>query len=157
MKACTEALSKGLRKVANSRDGRFEGKVSDAQALCRGGQRALQLSKTPWVDWSNYWGAGDASSIPALTPPVSQAVAQRGVAAALLDLEYQRIELIKFNLFDNSGTYPQFISSPNGPTIKVWPEMRLPATHPDYRAVGGSGTQVCKGDLIRWRTVRNLQ
>jgi hypothetical protein len=109
------------------------------------------------VDWSNYWGTGDATSIPDLL--LSKAVAQRGVAGALLDLEYQRIELIKFNLFDNSGTYKEFISGRDGvggPALKVWPEMRLAATHPNFKDVGGNGSQVCKGDLIRWRTVDGI-
>src|SRR5579863_528026 len=113
LQSCAEAVREGFRKVAGSRDVRFEGKVSDAQALCRGGQRTLQFRKTPWMDWSTYWGAGDSGSFPSLPSLVSKAVAQRGVAGALLDLEYQRVELIKFNLFDNSGTYQQFISSPN--------------------------------------------
>ena len=52
----------GVRKIAKERDERFEGKVEQATAICRGGQRALQFANTPWVDWSNYWGTGDATS-----------------------------------------------------------------------------------------------
>jgi hypothetical protein len=153
--ACAQAALQGFRKIAPERDQRFEGKVTEATALCRGGHQALLFSDTPWVDWSHYWGTGDMSSLPSgfinSTLPV-----QRGVAGALLDLEYQRIELIKFNLFDNSGTYQNFVGGRDGvggPALKTWPEMRLPAGNPHYNDVGGAGQQVCKGDAIRWRTV----
>lgn len=155
--ACNKAVLAGVRKIAETRDLRFEGKVSENNALCRGGARAMQFRNTPWVDWSNYWGTGDATSVPNLL--LSKPVAQRGVTGALLDLEYQRIELIKFNLFDNSGTYRQFVSGRDGvggPALKVWPEMRLAATHPNFNDVGGNGPQVCKGGLIRWRTVDGI-
>jgi hypothetical protein len=158
LKACAEAVLAGFRKIAPSRDVRFQGKATEVNALCRGGQRALQFRNTPWVDWSNYWGTGDASSIP--TGFISnKLVAQRGVAGALLDLEYERIELIKFNLFDNNGTFQQFVSGRDGiggPALKVWPEMRLKAQHPAYQSVGGDGPQTCKADLIRWRTVDGI-
>ena len=90
---------------------------------------------------------------------LSKLPAQRGVAGALLDLELQRVELIKFNLFDNSGTYAEYVQGRNGverTALKVWPEMRLQPTNPWYKDVGGDGPQVCKGDLIRWRTVTGI-
>ena len=155
LNACAQAALRGFRKIASTRDQRFEGKVTEATALCRGGHQALLFRDTPWVDWSHYWGTGDMTSLPSgfinNTLP-----AQRGVAGALLDLEYQRIELIKFNLFDNSGTYQNFVSGRDGvggPALKTWPEMRLSSKNPHYNDVGGAGQQVCKGDLIRWRTV----
>ena len=157
-KSCAEAVLVGFRKIAPVRDVRFQAKVSDANALCRGGYRAMQFRNTPWVDWSNYWGTGDESSFPKGFIS-NQLVARRGVLGALLDLEYQRIELIKFNLFDNSGTFQQFISGRDGTSgqaIKVWPEMRLKPDHPEFTAAGGSGTQICKGDLVRWRTVDGI-
>ncbi len=89
----------------------------------------------------------------------SKLPAQRGVAGALLDLELQRVELIRFNLFDNSGSYPQFVEGRDGVSgsaLKVWPEMRLTSSNPSYSDVGGDGTQVCKGELIRWRTVTGI-
>jgi Animal haem peroxidase len=73
----------------------------------------------------------------------------------LLDLEYQRIELIKFNLFDNK-TFEQYGRTPDGPTLKTWREMRLPKEHPRFADVGGDGAQVCKGDLIRHRTLTGI-
>ena len=79
----------------------------------------------------------------------------RGIDGALLDLEYQRIELIKFNLFDNSGTYKSYVlgrGGIEGPALRVWEEMRLPRGHPHYKAVGGESPQLCRGDLIRFRT-----
>ncbi len=58
-----------------------------------------------------YWSAGGAESrrngwlskLGFLSPN------RRGINGALLDLEYQRIELLKFNLFDNSGTYENYL------------------------------------------------
>ncbi len=155
--ACAQMVVDQLRllKIPDTRNLRFQGKVTEAMALCRGGEQALQFRGTPWVDWTNYWGTGDATSLP--TGFISAKLpAQRGVAGALLDLELQRIELIKFNLFDNSGTYSEYVQGRNGVSgtaLKVWPEMRLPPSDPSYNEVGGDGPQVCKGDLIRWRTV----
>src|SRR5580658_465164 len=158
LKACADAVLAGIRKIAATRDLRFEGKVSEANALCRGGQRALQFRNTPWVDWSNYWGTGDASSIPSGFIN-NKVVAQRGVAGALTDLEFERVELIKFNLFDNNGTYQQYIEGRDGvggPALKVWPEMRLKPTDAHYADVGGAGPQACKADLLRWRTLNGI-
>src|SRR5262249_50632940 len=83
--------------------------------------------------------------------------AKRGVDGALLELEYQRMELIKFNLFDNSGTYERYLS-PDGQIRKVWPEMRLPENHPSRSAmrIAADGTQLCQGELIRFRTVTGI-
>jgi hypothetical protein len=160
LQACGRAAigQLALLKIPVTRDLRFQGKLSAASALCRGGEQALEFRGTPWVDWSNYWGTGDMTSLP--TGFVSSKLpAQRGVAGALLDLELQRVELIKFNLFDNSGTYSQYVEGRDGVSgsaLKVWPEMRLPSTNPSYNDVGGDGPQVCKGDLIRWRTVSGI-
>ena len=148
----------GVLKIPDARGLRFQGKVSEATALCRGGEQALQFRGTPWVDWTNYWGTGDLTSLP--TGFISSKLpAQRGVTGALLDLELQRVELIKFNLFDNSGTYADYVQGRNGvsgPALKVWPQMRLQPASPWYKDVGGDGSQVCKGDLIRWRTVTGI-
>jgi hypothetical protein len=156
--ACNEMVLGGLLKIPETRDMRFQGKVAEATALCRGGQKAAQFRMTPWVEWSQYWGTGDMQSLPANYVSSKQA-AFRGVSGALLDLEYQRIELIKFNLFDNGGTYKTYVSGSGGvggPAIKVWPEMRLPKSNPNYQAVGGAHPQVCKGELIRGRTTTGI-
>jgi hypothetical protein len=158
LKACAQVVAGGFLTIPNNRDQRFEGKVTEPNARCRGGQKAVQFRFTPWVDWANYWGTGDSSSLP--TGFLSVKGPQlRGVAGALLDLEYQRIELIKFNLFDNSGTYQTYITGRagvGGPAIKAWPELRLPKDSPYYQAVGGDGEQICKGDLIRARTLTGI-
>jgi hypothetical protein len=104
LEACKQMVLGGLLKIPEARDMRFLGKVAEATAICRGGQKAAQFRMTPWVDWSQYWGTGDMQSLPK-DYLSSKGPAFRGVSGALLDLEYQRIELIKFNLFDNSGTY----------------------------------------------------
>jgi hypothetical protein len=159
--ACVKILTEGFRPIAKTRDVRFEGKVKEANALCRGGYQAEQFRLTPWVDWSNYWGTGDMDSLPKgfLTAKLPTL---RGVNGALLVLEYQRIELIKFNLFDNAGTYRQYVNGRNdrtGPTLKVWPEMRLPRTDPNFSRLQvdpSSGDQVCTGDLVRGRTLTGI-
>src|SRR5580692_3378924 len=158
LKACVQHLAGGFLKIPDARELRFQGKVTTPTARCRGGQQAVEFQFTPWVDWSRYWGTGDLSSLPVgfLSAKGPQL---RGVAGALTDLEYQRIELIKFNLFDNSGTFQNYVSGRGGvggPALKTWPEMRLPKDSPDYDAVGGDGEQLCKGDLIRARTLTGI-
>ncbi len=158
LKACAKMVLAGVRKIAKEQDKRFEGKVEQATAICRGGQRALQFANTPWVDWSNYWGTGDATSRqPGLL--IKNAPSTRGVAGALLDLEIQRVELIKFNLFDNNGTYKEYIQGRDktgGPALKRWNSMRLPASDPHYKDVGGDEAQECRGDLVRFRTLTGI-
>ncbi len=158
LEACKQMVLSGLLKIPEARDVRFLGKVAEATDMCRGGQKAVQFRMTPWADWSQYWGTGDMDSLPK-NYISSQGPALRGVLGALLDLEYQRIELIKFNLFDNSGTYKTYVSGSGGTggrAIKVWAEMRLPKTNPSYQAVGGDHAQECKGDLIRGRTTTGI-
>jgi len=158
LKACAELVNSGFRPVAKERTGRFMGKVQEATAICRGGDKAVEFRKTPYVDWSNYWATGDSSTMYPGTDAVGGHLYPngRGIDGALLDLEYQRMELIKFNLFDNSGTYREYIEGRGGvagPALKVWKEMRLPKDNPNYEAVGGDGPQVCKGELIRSRNL----
>src|SRR5678810_1332855 len=62
-RACQEMALQGFRHVADTRDKRFEGKVQQATALCRGGQNAVQFMSAPWVDWTNYWATGDSTSL----------------------------------------------------------------------------------------------
>jgi hypothetical protein len=159
--ACLEMTAGGLRPIANDRASRFQGKVLEETARCRGGDRAVSARAVPWVDWQNYWAAADNAS---LAPGWSVRGDHlgpngRGVDGALLDLEYQRIELIKFNLFDSSGTYRDYVSGRagvDGRALKVWPEMRLPREHPQYADVGGDGVQLCRGELIRSRTLTGI-
>ena len=155
-----------IMPLATERSARFQGKVPDQAANCRGGRDAIAGRKTPWVDWANYWGAGDAaskSSDPGADVPVVGAN-QRGIIGALIDLEYQRMELIRFNLFDNS-TFEQYLTGTvvdgrpvDGSTLKTWREMRLPpdnATLPDIK-IDADGTQTCSGELIRFRTTTGI-
>src|ERR1700734_428748 len=157
LKACAQTLLSGFRRIADDRGQRFLGKVTEAEAICRG-ERNLQFRLTPWVDWSQYWGTGDTSSLP--TGYLSKkGPAFRGVTGALVDLEYQRVGLIKFNLFDNNGTWRDYVTgrgNVGGPALKTWPEMRLPKDNPSYQAVGGDGKQQCTGDLIRARTLSGI-
>jgi hypothetical protein len=156
--ACAKAVLSGIRPIAPAADVRFEGKVSEANALCRGGYQSEQFRLTPWVDWGKYWGTGDMSSLPSGFLN-TKGPDFRGVNGALIDLEYQRVELIKFNLFDNAGTYQNFIAGRdgvNGPALKTWPQMRLPQTDPNYQSVGGDGPQVCKGDFVRGRNLTGI-
>ena len=158
-RACAEMVAEGLLKFADIREERFLGKVSEAKSRCRGGERAVARPSSPWIDWSNYWGTGDASSISDRFRPSSHIFsrAERGVDGALLDLELQRMELIKFNLFDNP-TYEHYLIDEDGPTRNVWSEMRLPLGHPRYEVlrVEADGNQLCQGELIRFRTVTGI-
>jgi hypothetical protein len=161
LRDCTTYALGGLRKVADERSGRFLGKVEEDTARCRGGDKAVALRYTPWIDWQNYWAAGDSASKARGLSGASIHLSPngRGIDGALLDLEYQRIELIKFNLFDNSGTYEQYIlgrGGVDGAALKSWDEMRLPKDHPAYVSVGGDGLQLCQGELIRSRTLSGI-
>jgi hypothetical protein len=150
---CIEELADGPLPIATTRDQRFQGKVRESTARCRGGTLPLKYMNTPWVDWSNYYGTGDAKSLDLATRNI------RGVGGALLDLEYARVELIKFNLFDNAGTYEQYVKGRGtieGPAMKTWREMRLPSGHPNFAEVGGDGEQLCTGALIRGRTLTGI-
>ena len=164
VRQCLTLLEGGLLEVATDRSRRFLGKVGEAAAVCRGGERADAGRDTPWVDWSNYYAAADENSTSStvLDPVLPEHVERngRGIDGALMDLEYQRLELIQFNLFDNSGTYPTYLRGRDGapgPVLRWWPgEMRLPAHHPHFADVGGPGEQVCGDDLIRSRTLLGI-
>lgn len=162
--ACKRMAKKGFLSVPDSREYRFLGKVNEEDtAICRGGEKAVKFRNTPWLDWSNYWATGDESSksgeIEALIPIVRHIKKNgRGIDGALLDLEYQRVELIKFNLFDNT-TFEAYVRGRgtfDGRALKIWPEMRLPEGHPNFSEVGGSDEQLCKGALIRHRTLTGI-
>ena len=161
--ACLGVVESGLRDLAVDRKDRFLGKVDENRALCRGGDVAVAGMPTPWVDWANYWAAGDAESKATASLLGGHIFDRnlRGIDGALVDLEYQRMELIKFNLFDNNGTFHRYLTGEigggkhvDGATIQVWTEMRLPVDHPNFRGleVQSDGTQLCKGSLIRFRT-----
>jgi hypothetical protein len=158
--SCVQLARSGLRPIAESREKRFLGKVQEYTARCRGGDQAAQLRVTPWVDWTNYFGTGDESSLSQVAPVLIERLGpnSRGIDGALLDLEYQRIELIKFNLFDNA-TFEDYVKGRNnapGRAVRVWQAMRLPTDHPQFQAVGGTGEQLCRGDLIRARTLTGI-
>ena len=147
---CADEISTGVRPIAQTRDRRFLGKVQESTARCRGGDKAVAGRDVSWVDWSNYYATGDGG-----TKSFWFTQNWRGINGALIDLEYERVELIKFNLFDNSGTFPGYVTGrpdAEGPALKTWAEMRLPPDNPAYAAVGGAGEQLCKGALIRGRT-----
>ncbi len=158
-RACAEMVEEGLPIVAVEQNRRFLGKVSLAKLECRGGSLALTQGSTPWVDWGNYWGAGDLSSQSGRFTLASHIFnrSKRGIDGALMDLEIQRMELIKFNLFDNM-TYKTLAMDPAGPTLRVWPEMQLPETDPHFAGIGrdAAGRQLCQGDLIRFRTLTGI-
>ncbi|HUC97641.1 MAG TPA: peroxidase family protein [Candidatus Polarisedimenticolaceae bacterium] len=159
--SCIAYALGGLREVSHERTARFLGKVYEDSARCRGGESAVAWRNTPWIDWQRYAAAaGPESRTPGLagnlgffSPDI------RGINGALLDLEYQRLELLKFNLFDNSGTFDTYMReshSPSSHVTKIWPELRLPKDHPFYADVGGDGPQLCSGELIRFRTISGI-
>ena len=158
--ACVKLYSAPFKGVAEERDERFQGKVSAAAARCRGGEWAVAYRDQPWMDWPNYWANGGAGSRTGglewfFSPN------RRGVRGTLLDLEYLRMELIKFNLLDNSGTYEDYVRGRGGlagAVLKDWPALRLPADSPDYASVkvASDGRQTCHGDAIRFRTLTGI-
>jgi hypothetical protein len=144
----------GVRPVALTREQRFIGKVSEDTARCRGGDKAVSARNLPWVDWQNYWATGDRTS-----RAQAHDANRRGILGALLDLEYQRMEMIRFNLFDNSGTYEDYVLGRHGvagPALTTWKSMRLPNDHPDFQHVGADGPQRCAGELVRFRTLTGI-
>ncbi|MGR9117454.1 MAG: peroxidase family protein, partial [Gammaproteobacteria bacterium] len=162
--ACVKMAKEGLRLISSQQTERFLGKVSAATAECRGGEKALASRSTVWVDWPNYWATGDESSKSIGWQSITKLGRHlnpngRGVDGALMDLEYQRMELIRFNLYDNN-TYETYIKGKDGlvgPVVKVWDEMKLPPSHPEYADVTGSdGKQLCKGELIRHRNLTGI-
>ncbi|HSR41985.1 MAG TPA: peroxidase family protein, partial [Longimicrobiales bacterium] len=160
LRACLTLARAGFRPIGEEQPDRFLGKVQEYTALCRGGDDALTYRHTPWVDWSHYWATGDDASRSyfQLVPIGRLSRNQRGLDGALLDLEYQRIELLKFNLFDNY-TFPEYVTGRDavpGRSLKVWPEMRLPQDHPRFADVGGEGAQLCTGELVRHRTLTGI-
>ena len=156
--SCVAYALSGLRDVAAHRSARFLGKVSEDTARCRGGEAAVAWRKTPWVDWPQYWSAGsEKSRFPGVMSGFDiLSPNSRGINGALLDLEYQRMELLKFNLFDNHGTYEEYFSgqrSDSGRLANTWPQLRLTKEHALFAAVGGEGPQKCAGEMIRFRTL----
>lgn len=163
LEACADLIKGGPRKIADDRSERFMGKVQEHTARCRGGEKAVAARNTPWVDWSNYWATGNESS-QKKGAEAKTALGEhlkpngRGVDGSLIDLEYQRMELIKFNLFDNYTyeSYVKGLGGDPGSTLKQWNEMRLQDNHPHYAQVGGDGVQQCDGELIRYRTLTGI-
>jgi len=163
LSSCATMLERGLAPVADTQAERFLGKVREDTADCRGGTVADASRNTPWVDWSNYWATGDDTSRSGQRHPITIIAKHlerngRGVDGALLDLERQRVELIRFNLYDNYTfeDYTKGRDGKSGRTLKTWPQMRLPRTHEDYARVGGPEDQRCRGALIRFRTVNGI-
>jgi hypothetical protein len=157
--ACLAMALRGLRPVGEERSQRFLGKVREDTAQCRGGERAVAWRGVPWLDWQSYWATGDAGSRAPESGTSHLGANGRGIDGALLDLEYQRIELIKFNLFDSTGTYSDYVRGRDGVAgraLKVWSEMRLPKEHALYEAVGGDQAQLCRGEQIRFRNLTGL-
>lgn len=157
--ACVEVARQGFRPIADARDQRFLGKVQDYTGECRGPEERVEPGRaTPWVDWAGYWATGDEASRAGLSLIPRLGRNGRGIDGALLDLEYQRIELIKFNLFDNY-TFREYAAGRDGrrgAALTTWSEMRLPPGHPNYGEVGGAGAQACRGELIRHRTLTGI-
>jgi hypothetical protein len=171
--ACKRMVARGLLEVPDDRADRFLGKVRQDTANCRGGQQALEALALdmPWLDWANYWATGDGASrnaryddgwlrplVGGLSSRVHLNPNDRGIDGALIDLEFQRVELIKFNLFDHY-TYPEYIQGRDGApgtTLGQWEAMQLPPGHPEYATVGGDAYQLCRGELIRNRTLTGI-
>src|SRR6187402_3815473 len=81
--------------IAATRGERFLGKVTEDAARHRGGERAISERPRPWIDWRNYWATGDADSkVPGFGALFGDLGGNgRGIRGALLDLEFQRMEM----------------------------------------------------------------
>ncbi|HLZ35925.1 MAG TPA: peroxidase family protein [Nitrospira sp.] len=162
--ACVSTYVLGeVPPVAQVRTERFLGKVSETRARCRGGQYAVDNMRGPWLDWPNFWATRDESSrVPLHLLSDARIIGPNahGINGALVELELQRIELIKFNLFDNNKTYEAYLKGRGddpGPIVKSWPEMRLADMDSHYQDVGGAAAQqICTGETIRFRTVNGI-
>ncbi len=163
--SCATKIVRGVLPVATERDQRFLGKVARDTLACRGDQRALANLEAPWVDWSNYWSTGDADSkarewlgvVGGLQHYLKNGIGEYG---ALIDLEYQRMELVRFNLHDPQTwrTYVEGRDGEPGPIVKRWPELKLAPSDPGYihLRLDRDGTQRCNGPLIRHRTANGI-
>jgi len=164
-RSCARIMKKGLRPVAKQQSERFLGKVSEDAANCRGGRKAVERRGSVWVDWANYWGAADNGSRAEGWEFMTDLGKHlnpngRGIDGALMDLEYQRMELLRFNLFDNK-TFEDYVKGDGrkpGTVLRTWPAMRLPPDHPQFDQVtdGKSGEQICTGELIRYRNLTGI-
>ena len=156
--SCADMALGGIRPIASDSAQRFLGKVSKDTAYCRGGDHAVAFRGAPWVDWQNYYATGDVTSKAAESSGGHLGKNGRGVDGALLDLEYQRMELVKFNLFDNSGTYADYVQGRNGvagQALKTWPQMQPALGDARFTAANFNG-QICQGDLIRYRNLTGI-
>ena len=114
--SCVAYALGSFLEVAQDPSARFLGKVHEDTARCRGGDDAVKWRATPWVDWQRYRATGgEDSRSTGLTSKLGfLSPNTRGVTGALLDMEYQRIELLQFNLFDNHGTFEAYVRGRNG-------------------------------------------
>ena len=156
--ACTTLYVTGFRPIADERTERFLGKVREETARCRGGETAVAYRDQPWMDWPNF--GPRAAPILGVRIGMGLRSEYRGLHAALLDIEYSRMELIKFNLLDNSGTYQDYVlgrDRVNGQVLKEWAVMQLPEADPNYSKMKlESGRQLCQGQLIRFRNLTGI-
>ena len=159
MVSCPRMVFDDYLSVSTRREHRFLGKVREDRALSVVAIKPL-ITATPPGRIGQITGAQGTPTPWAPTRPTGRILSptERGITGALMDLEFQRIGLIKYNLFDNY-TYKGFLEGEGkfqGRAIKVWDEMRLPADHPNYEDVGGGGVQMCDGGLIRHRTLTGI-
>src|SRR3989442_14638098 len=59
---CLRLAQGGFRPRATTRIERFLGEVQAATAACRGGDHALAVRGTPWVDLANYSATRDSNT-----------------------------------------------------------------------------------------------
>ncbi|MEZ4744061.1 MAG: peroxidase family protein [Bdellovibrionota bacterium] len=122
--ALSKVLERTGAKVSKTREGRFLGKVTESQAKRRGGEQALKRNKTPWIDWGAYYGSRDVKDEGKDQRGFANIVsgATSGHYGSLLDLEVQRVELLKFNMYDTNGEYDDYRSG--NVTKKIFPSLQ---------------------------------
>ncbi len=151
---CGYILTDGPRPIAQNREQRYLAKVSEKPAKCRGGNRVQAYSQTPWVDWTHYWGAAGQQSLSDVKMWFLSLLSpdERGINGAIIDLEYQRVELLKFNLFNSMP----LASHIDGKVVKRWDYFNLSEQDPRYHKIKQDNGQLCWGDLIRFRTIDGI-
>ena len=160
LESCVEVAERGLRPVAEDRSQRFLGKVREDTARCRGGERAVEARKLPWVDWQNYWATGDASSRSgSLTTHLSRQRPGRRRRAARPRVPAHgadQVQPVRQQRHVSRTTCAGATAS-GGPALKVW--------HADAAAAGrirttrrsaATGRSMCSGELIRFRTLTGI-
>ena len=161
LEACVRTVWSGLRPVAEDRARRFLGKVDEERARCRGGARAVEARRGPWVDWPAYWATGDAGSR-------APGAAGAGVSSGRTARDRRRAHRSRVPAHRADPVQP-VRQQRDVPALRAGARRRRRARAQGlardaaaagpiraFAAVGGAGDQLCAGELIRSRTLTGI-